>query len=972
MNVKSHSPIQRVLSLLILGGLLILFYFGADGSAVVHAQAGDQPNNPYFTSSVVTLADGTQLDEYVINGPPQPPPGSERPTVSLPESDAALGTVTIIVPAFNWSFGCSATSGSMIASYYDRNGYPNMYTGPTNGGVMPLDNSSWPSWMDGNGDTYGQCPLTASHNGLDGRSTRGSIDDYWVAYDSTAQDPYLANGWVQHTWGDAIGDYMKTSQYAYNNRDGSTTFWTYNTNPGQLTCSDMVSSGITNDGTVGRKLFYEAKGYTVTDCYNQKTDNNGGGFTFAMYKAEIDAGRPIMINLEGHTIVGVGYDSSTNTVYIHDTWDYATHTMTWGGSYSDMDLLSVSIVNLTTLTPPQGFNKASPSNGATGQSTSLALSWGSSGGATSYEYCYDTSNDNACSSWVSTGATTSANLSGLSANTSYYWQVRANNASGTTYADGSNTAYWSFTTGTNPPPGAFNKTSPSNGATSQSTSLALSWGSSGGATSYEYCYDTSNDNTCSSWVSTGATASANLSGLSPNTTYYWQVRANNAGGSTYADANTWWSFITNLETYTISGNTGVGGATLRYTDGTPRAATADGSGLYSFTVSPGWTGTVTPSKTGYTFSPSNRSYASVFTNQTAQNYIATSLASLIQDPSFEASMGSTLYWAQASTNFGTPLCTIAICGNGGGTGGPRSGSTWGWFGGVPKNETATLSQTIIIPNDVPNLKLQFYFWIGAAGVGSDAADVFTAKIDAVTVFSANATQKSSYPTYTLMTVDVSAFADGAPHTIIFSSKTTAQLVTFNLDDVALTNVPFFDVPVDYWANSFIERLYAAGITGGCSLSPLMYCPEVNVNRAQMAVFLLRGEHGSAYVPPAVGSGTGFTDVPADHWAAAWIKQLALEGITSGCGPSLYCPETSVTRDQMAVFLLRAEHGASYTPPPAAGAFTDVPTTHWAAPWIEQLAIEGITGGCGADTYCPSTPVTRAQMAVFLVRAFGLP
>ena len=183
---------------------------------------------------------------------------------------------------------------------------------------------------------------------------------------------------------------------------------------------------------------------------------------------------------------------------------------------------------------------------------------------------------------------------------------------------------------------------------------------------------------------------------------------------------------------------------------------------------------------------------------------------------------------------------------------------------------------------------------------------------------------------------------------------------------------FSDVPLDYWASTFIERLYNAGITGGCSLVPLMYCPETNVNRAQMAVFLLRGEHGSAYIPPAVGTGTGFTDVPADYWAAAWIKQLALEGITSGCGPSLYCPETSVTRDQMAVFLLRAEHGAFYTPPPATGVFTDVPTTHWAASWIEQLAAEGITGGCGADTYCPSTPVTRAQMAVFLVRAFNLP
>ncbi len=191
-------------------------------------------------------------------------------------------------------------------------------------------------------------------------------------------------------------------------------------------------------------------------------------------------------------------------------------------------------------------------------------------------------------------------------------------------------------------------------------------------------------------------------------------------------------------------------------------------------------------------------------------------------------------------------------------------------------------------------------------------------------------------------------------------------------DVLYREPIFSDLLLNYWAGSFINRLYRASITGGCSLSPLMYCPEVDVNRAQMAVFLLRGEHGSAYAPPSVGSGTGFTDVPADYWAAAWIKQLALEGITSGCGPSLYCPETSVTRDQMAVFLLRAEHGASYSPPPATGVFTDVPTTHWAAPWIEQLAIEGITGGCGVDTYCPSTPVTRAQMAVFLVRTFNLP
>ncbi|MHC1726945.1 MAG: C39 family peptidase [Syntrophobacteraceae bacterium] len=74
-----------------------------------------------------------------------------------------------------------------------------------------------------------------------------------------------------------------------------------------------------------------------------------GGFSFAQFKAEIDAGRPVFLNLEGHSIVGVGYDDSTNKVYIHDTWDYSNHTMTWGGSYSGMALQSVSMVNLDPL-----------------------------------------------------------------------------------------------------------------------------------------------------------------------------------------------------------------------------------------------------------------------------------------------------------------------------------------------------------------------------------------------------------------------------------------------------------------------------------------------------------------------------------------------------------------------------------------------------------------------------------------------
>jgi len=182
---------------------------------------------------------------------------------------------------------------------------------------------------------------------------------------------------------------------------------------------------------------------------------------------------------------------------------------------------------------------------------------------------------------------------------------------------------------------------------------------------------------------------------------------------------------------------------------------------------------------------------------------------------------------------------------------------------------------------------------------------------------------------------------------------------------------FSDAPSNQWAWQWIEVLAKNGITAGCGNNN--YCPDQLVTRAQMAVFLLRAKHGASYVPPAAQG--IFTDVPTTYWAAPWIEEMAIEGITSGCSvsPKRFCPETIITRDQMAIFLLRAKHDAVYFPPLAQGIFQDVPLNNWAVEWIEELALEGITSGCSVTPklYCPADQVARDQMAVLLVRTFNL-
>ena len=160
----------------------------------------------------------------------------------------------------------------------------------------------------------------------------------------------------------------------------------------------------------------------------------------------------------------------------------------------------------------------------------------------------------------------------------------------------------------------------------------------------------------------------------------------------------------------------------------------------------------------------------------------------------------------------------------------------------------------------------------------------------------------------------------------------------------------------------IDRLYAERVTTGCRAEPLLFCPFFPVTRAQMASFLAR-----ALKLPAAPSAE-FTDVAPRSVHAANIDRLHAAGITVGCDtePWRYCPDLPVTRAQMASFLARAL--SLPAAPPAR--FTDVKPNDVHLLNIDRLHAAGITIGCRTEPweFCPDVPVTRAQMASFLVRS----
>lgn len=121
--------------------------------------------------------------------------------------------------------------------------------------------------------------------------------------------------------------------------------------------------------------------------------------------------------------------------------------------------------------------------------------------------------------------------------------------------------------------------------------------------------------------------------------------------------------------------------------------------------------------------------------------------------------------------------------------------------------------------------------------------------------------------------------------------------------------------------------------------------------------------------PPAASGTLYNDVSATDFNVDWIEQLAIDGITEGCDANKFCPNMVVTKEQLAQLILKAKYGDTYVPAATTGDVFTDISTSDVADWIEELAKQGLSAGCEKDKFCPKEAVTLTGFEDMLVRAF---
>jgi hypothetical protein len=258
-------------------------------------------------------------------------------------------------PAYGWWYGCSPTSAGMMMGYYDINGYAGRsYGNLVPGGVAEAqttyrDPVRWALAQD----------VIASQGYVNDYYRQAGVPDNNAGFTAvnTSSDDIVNPTRAAN----CLADYMGSGQDWANSLNGSTWFW-FNSTGARYYAKDAFAAGhyqVRNgtmeaiDGMLGMDLYFRSCGYGAgnlsqdTTFYSQlvKTAALSDGFTLDNYKAEIDAGRVVMLQLAGHSMFGYGY--AGDLVYFHNTWDNQDHSMTWGGAYGGMDLIGVTVFEPT-------------------------------------------------------------------------------------------------------------------------------------------------------------------------------------------------------------------------------------------------------------------------------------------------------------------------------------------------------------------------------------------------------------------------------------------------------------------------------------------------------------------------------------------------------------------------------------------------------------------------------------------------
>ncbi len=184
---------------------------------------------------------------------------------------------------------------------------------------------------------------------------------------------------------------------------------------------------------------------------------------------------------------------------------------------------------------------------------------------------------------------------------------------------------------------------------------------------------------------------------------------------------------------------------------------------------------------------------------------------------------------------------------------------------------------------------------------------------------------------------------------------------------------FADAPRGYWAKKWIESLYRNGVTNGCALNPRQYCPETGMTRGLMSSFLLLAKEGPAYTPPPCATAPFNdvpASHPLCPWIQELVHRGVTSGCGGGnyCPDSV----VTRSQMSVFLLATLQGPGYAPPPCSSSTPFVDISVSSPFCPWVAELARRGITSGCGGGSFCPNTDVTRAQMAIFLVTNFHLP